>query len=80
MTSVRTLVPASTPLPATAVPVIAPMADARTAAIASAKRCWLEACWDGSSATRVQRLYETYRDLVIAQVAAVMYGRTATAS
>lgn len=45
--------------------------EAHLAAIAEAKRQWLVACEDGSSPADVQRLYEAYRRLVIAQVAAV---------
>lgn len=43
--------------------------------ITDAKRQWQMACADGSSAARVQRLYEAYRDLVIRQAAAVVQGR-----
>lgn len=46
-------------------------ADGQAADIATAKRRWLEACADGSSPAQVQRLYDGYRTLVIARVAAV---------
>ena len=49
-------------------------------AIADAKSRWLQACSDGSSAARVQRLYDAYRDLVITQAAAVVHGPAAQAS
>lgn len=49
-------------------------------AIAEAKRLWWKACSDGSSAARVQRLYEAYRDLVIRQAAAAVRGPSAHAS
>jgi hypothetical protein len=50
------------------------------AAIADAKGRWLQACSDGSSAARVQRLYDAYRDLVITQAAVVVHGQAAQAS
>ncbi len=61
--------------------LLAPMAStdahaAATAAIAAAKERWQMACWDGSGAGEVQRLYEAYRDLVIARIAALT-GRAA---
>lgn len=46
--------------------------DAKAAAIAAAKRRWLMASMDGSSAADVQHLYESYRSLVIAQVAGIV--------
>ena len=49
-------------------------------AIADAKSRWLQACSDGSTSARVQRLYEAYRDLVISQAAAVVHGPAAHAS
>lgn len=63
-------------------PVPGPLAaaDAHAAAIAAAKRRWLQACGDGSSPMQVQALYEAYRELVISRVAAVVQGRTAAAS
>lgn len=49
-------------------------------AIAEAKRQWLEACVDGSSPERVERLYETYRDMVIRQAALAVQGSSVGAS
>ncbi len=68
--------PADAPAPAPA----PAMADAHSAAIAAAKRRWLQACSDGSSSAQVQSLYAAYRDLVISQVAAVVQGRATTSS
>jgi hypothetical protein len=45
--------------------------DAQASVIADAKKRWLAACTDGSTPARVQALYDTYRRLVIAQVATV---------
>lgn len=63
-----------------AVASVAAPVDAHSDAIAAAKLCWLQACSDGSSPAQVQALYEAYRDLVIAQVAAAVQGRAASAS
>lgn len=51
-----------------------------SAAIADAKREWLEACVDGSSPDRVERLYGVYRDLVIRQAALAVQGSAVHAS
>lgn len=51
-----------------------------SAAIADAKREWLEACVDGSSSDRVERLYGVYRDMVIRQAALAMQGSAVNAS
>jgi hypothetical protein len=51
-----------------------------SAAIAEAKLEWLASCVDGSPSSRVERLYEEYRDLVIGQAALAVQGSTANAS
>jgi hypothetical protein len=59
----------------------APVGDQpASAAIADAKREWLEACVDGSSPDRVERLYGVYRDLVIRQAALAVQGSAVNAS
>ncbi len=60
--------------------VAAPAAGSHGDVIAVAKHEWLQACAEGASSTRVLRLYEHYRDLVIARVAAVVADRPAQAS
>ena len=54
--------------------------QAPSAAIADAKREWLEACVDGSSPDRVEWLYGVYRDLVIRQAALAVQGSAVNAS
>lgn len=49
-------------------------------AIAEAKHEWQQACAEGASSARVLRLYEHYRDLVIARVAAAVAERPANRS
>lgn len=51
-----------------------------SAAIADARCQWLEACVDGSSPDRVERLYGLYRDLVIRQAALAVQGSAVNAS
>ena len=63
-----------------ALPALVAVSNAHADAVADAKRRWLQACADGSSPASVQWLYDEYRDLVIAQVAAVVQGGPATAS
>lgn len=51
--------------------------DGQADAIAAAKRRWHQACEDGSSPARVHRLYEHYRELVIARVESIVRDRPA---
>jgi len=51
--------------------------DVQADAIATAKRRWHQACEDGSSPARVHRLYEHYRELVIARIESIVRDRPA---